>query len=876
VVTNVTLLPGRGNARAPITGAVVSEDAYCFGAFRLLPRSRVLFRGEEIVPLGLRTLSVLIVLIERRDRVVTKGELYAEVWGATFVEERNLTVQISMLRKALGRDIITTIPGRGYKFQSAVTLADKAMPIRDQPALVTEPCAATPKTNLPQTLTPMIGREIELAELENDIARRRLVTLVGPGGIGKTRLALDFGWRMLPSFADGVWQVDLAPVTSADMVTAAAATALGIPLRALEAPIDSLASALRRRQILLIFDNCDYVAAGAAELVTALLARVPGLTVLATSQEVLQAPAETVYRLAPLTVPPIAAANIVEYGAVRLFVERGRAADRHFRLDADRAEAVAEICQRLDGLPLALEMAAALLPLLGVNGIRSALDDRLHMLIGATRNAETRHRTLRAMMEWSHGLLDPEDRQFFRRLGIFPSNFSLDAAIAVSGPEGAEKWQTSHALGRLIGKSLLTVETGEPPRYRLLETLRLYAREKLAASDESDGIAERHAGYFTTFCDSAEELWQTTPDAKWVERYRPDLDNIRTALQWALAEPARSSSAISLAGTAGRLWHGLGLLAEGRSQTDIVARLIDPARPTAAAGRLLHRAATLWYSSDHRRTLTLLEQGLSISRQINDKHIYASILCSIGIIYTYLGYFEESKIKLTESYEIQRRGDRKKLLCDATATLGVLANMTNDRPEARRRYESALDLARGMKDVLRENNILLLLAELEFACGEVTRAIERGREAVRVLRSIWNRDVLGTALGNLASYLIADGKVSEARATAAEALSLDRHLGGYVTRIRLQLWALLGALDGRCIAASRLVGFVEAGYARGGEIQETTEQQIYDRLRRVLASKLTEVEIQAYAAEGAGWSEDYAVDFAFDHLVEPSGSNLAP
>lgn len=438
-------------------------------------------RDVELRP---KSFDVLRYLVQNAGRLISKDELIEAVWPNVAVTDDSLTRCVCDVRCALqdtAQRVIRTVQRRGYLLAAAVSTGGLVVP---------EPqhFPATPiraEHNLPQRVAAMIGREAELAELQDSIEHDRLVTLAGPSGIGKTRLAIELGRRMVPSFGDGVWQIDLAPLHGADALARAVAAVL---CTGPHASVETIAVALRRQRTLLIFDNCEHMVEAAAGLIGQLLARAPQLSVLVTSQEVLGVPTEQVYRLSPLALPAPAASypkaeisRLAEFGAIALFVERARAADRRFLLDDGNAAGVVEICHRLDGVPLALEMAAARLPLLGVEGLRARLDERLQMLSVGPRTTETRHRTLRDAVAWSYNLLDAADQRIFRGLSAFTGSFSLDAAIAVAGGDAASDWDIVDTLGRLVDKSLVTVEGGELPCYRLLETLRLYAAERLAA-----------------------------------------------------------------------------------------------------------------------------------------------------------------------------------------------------------------------------------------------------------------------------------------------------------------------------------------------------------------------------------------------------------
>jgi len=513
-------------------------------------------------------------------------------------------------------------------------------------------------------------------------------------------------------------------------------------------------------------------------------------------------------------------------------------------------------------------MAASRVPLLGVDQLLAGLDERLRLLKAGQDFGEIRHRTLRDTVEWSHGLLDHADKRVFRRLAVFAGTFSLDAAVAVSGADDTDRWDIVDMLGRLTNKSLLTLEPSEPPRYRLLETLRFYARERLKASGELEIVSERHARYFSELFDRAYEVWETAPDAELLKIYRPEIDNIRAALDWALADRERAQIAVALAGVAALLLMRLGLLAEGRRYTEQAMLLVEAGTPPAVAARLLRQTALLWYS-DSLRALPLLEQAAALYRQVADRHHLGATLANVGGLYAYLGRNEEAKATLSEAYDLLVSSAYKRALYNTANSLGTLALIANGYAEARRLYTRALDLARELDDGTREGNSLLCLAEVEFNLGDVGRAIELGRDAVVHFRSAGRRPYLAYPLLNLASYLIVQDDPLAARPIAAEALSVAREEGGYIVRVLLQLWAILGALEGRPVEAARLIGFVDAGYANGGEVRQGTEQLIHARLSERLKTELSSAKIEAYAAEGARWSEPRAVAYAFEHLISP-------
>src|SRR6266446_5506170 len=397
-----------------------------FGHFRLLPRRRELLAGGRPIHLGGRTFDVLMALIEGQGAVVSKDALIGRVWPNRIVEESSLHVQISALRNAFGadRNLIRTISGRGYQFTGEVrTVA--ASPDTQAVAETAVPMPAPPRlpTNLREPVSELIGRDAEVEEVLGLTAAHRLVTLTGAGGIGKTRLGLEVARRLLPKFADGVWAVELAPLSDPDLVPATVATALGLDLPDNVVSPESIANALAAKQLLLVLDNCEHLVEAAASMAEALLRANPAACVLGTSREPLRAEGECLYRVPPLAVPTEGsqeAEDPLRYAAVRLFVARARAAEPQFSADEGAAAAIAAICRRLDGIPLAIELAAARTNALGVEDLAARLDDCFHLLTGGRRTALPRHQTLRATLDWSYQLLPEPERVVLRRLAIFP------------------------------------------------------------------------------------------------------------------------------------------------------------------------------------------------------------------------------------------------------------------------------------------------------------------------------------------------------------------------------------------------------------------------------------------------------------------------
>jgi predicted ATPase/DNA-binding winged helix-turn-helix (wHTH) protein len=543
----------------------MTRHAISFGPYRLLASQRLLLEGNQPVRLGSRAFDILEALVERAGEVVGKQELIARAWPKTYVEEANLKIQVSALRRALGdgqdgNRYVITVPGRGYNFVAPVRTE------KPPPGTPVEPAVPTPKHNLPFPVTRMIGREQAAAALASRLSDQRLVTVLGPGGIGKTTVALAVAERVIAGYEHGVWLVDLAPLGDPRLVPSAVATVLGLEMRT-EDPLPTLVTALRDSRMLLLLDNCEHLIEAVASLASALLGGASGVNILATSREPLGVSGEREYRLAPLDSPRassrLTAAEAAAFPAVQLFIERAGAIVEDFALTDANAPAAAEICHRLDGVPLAIEFAAPRVEVLGVEGLAARLGDSLQLLGRRRRAATPRHQTMRAVVDWSYSLLSADEQWFFRALGIFSGGFTAEAAAAVV-PDAARTRNTAiDRLADLVAKSLVVVDAGSPqPRFRLLDTTRAYAIEKLDSSDERAAVARRHAEYYLTRFRRAEAEAQARPAAEWVADYAGEIDNLRAALDWAFSRAGDGSLGIALTTAAAPLWLRLSLLEE--------------------------------------------------------------------------------------------------------------------------------------------------------------------------------------------------------------------------------------------------------------------------------------------------------------------------
>jgi predicted ATPase/DNA-binding winged helix-turn-helix (wHTH) protein len=540
--------------------------SYSFGPFVLVPEQQLLLRGDAAVRLGSRAFEILAALVERPGELVSKDELQARVWPGTFVEESNLKVNVAALRRALGDDrnghrYIATITGRGYRFTAPVNMTDRDSR-RSPPART---------NNLPAMHGRMVGRAEEVDAILQALQASRFVSVVGAGGIGKTTVALAVGEWLKDKYPHGVWFVDLASASDPALVPASIAAAVG--LRTQTAGVEpALATFMRDRECMLILDNCEHLLPGAALTVGTLLEQAHKLRILATSRQALGHRGERVYRLTALRTPSrsagLSAAEALAFPAVELFVQRARESLSDFELRDEDAPAVAEICQRLDGLALAIELAATRVDAFGAGELLDLLEDRFQLLRGSQTD-RLRHQTLAATLDWSYGLLDENERETLRCLSVFAGAFNLDSASAIATDGTRSRADCIDDIASLVAKSLLATERGTAgTNYRLLDTTRRYALEKLSESGALDRLRERHAGHVLELARRAEAEWNSRPTAEWLDAYGRRIDDIRSALAWARSESRSSRTCVALTVAAIPFWEHLSLVEESRTSID--------------------------------------------------------------------------------------------------------------------------------------------------------------------------------------------------------------------------------------------------------------------------------------------------------------------
>lgn len=538
------------------------EQTVHFGPYRVHPSQRLVLEAGQPLRLGRRAVEILLVLLEHAGQVVSKQQLIARVWPKSVVEDTNLRVHVAALRKALGdgqagQRYIVTVAQRGYSFVAPVSLE----PL-EQLARIPHPSLAR---NLPLRRTRMIGRQALVDALVAQLPRKRFITLVGTGGIGKTTVALRVAEQLIGHYRDGTYLLDLAALNDPAMIAPNLCALLDLPLHDGD-PLDAIARQLKERYLLLVIDNCEHLIDAVALLCETLLRGAPHLHVLTTSREDLRAEGEHVQRLDALAYPPretpIEGYPAVEYPALQLFAERAMASHDDFELTDREVPLVIDICQRLDGIPLAIELAAAQIGRFGLEELHRQLQGSVALLHNDA-DAAPRQQTLRATLDWSFALLTACEQICLRRLAVFMGSFNLASAAAVIVGQHVAPDQVLVSVSQLLAKSLLNVEIGdEEVRYRLLDTTRSYALEKLAEAGELAASQARHAERCLTLMEQAESDWETTPTRLWIARYAAYRDDIRAALDRGLGPQGSHAVAIRLTAHTLPLWQELSLLKE--------------------------------------------------------------------------------------------------------------------------------------------------------------------------------------------------------------------------------------------------------------------------------------------------------------------------
>ena len=791
-------------------------------------------------------------------------------------------------------------------------------------------------TNLPLQLTSLIGRERELAQLEPLVLTSRLLTLAGPGGMGKTRLAAELGRRMIAEFAHGVWIVELAPIGDPALVPKAVAQVLGLVEQPGHSVVDSLADTLESREMLLILDNCEHLVAACADLLHTLLSRCcSDLRILATSRESIGIPGEITWRVSSLSVPPLQPSSpnpqaLEQYEAVRLFVERAQTTAPHFTLQEQNAAAIAQICRRLDGMPLAIELAAARARALSVNEIAKRLDERFSLLTTNLRTAPARHQTLAATLDWSYALLTNPEQIVLRRLSVFAGGCTLEAAEAIVTDLSSDPEPRIHPtaildlLSRTVDKSLVVMqEQADGTRYHLLETIQQYASVRLAEAGEEETARNRHLTHYLRLAEQADPQLRGPGIIAWLERLDAEHDNFRAALGWVLRRAEHSEeaaeNALRLAGALAYFWLLRSHLEEGRNWLDKVLALPLGSFPTPDRGRALFYAARLaWLQGDYSQSQTLLEQscdawtelgpagdrglaeaisfmgmvsnsrdnpaaaraffeqGLALGREIGDEQVIAKTQSFMALLAVALGD-PTAKLLCEESLIIFRKVGDLWSIARLVQTLAHVSRLQSDPIAARLHYEESLadDRKLGFKPGAAAS--LTELGDLFRLMGDLAQATAHYQEVMSLCDEIGLPYEIATAKYGLGLVALQKDDSEGARILFEESLA-TRHKMNEVEGAGCCLahLARVYASNGRPRRAARILGAAAGLLERTGTEIYLHDQQDYEQSVDTVRRMLDPAQLEADWTAGRALEIEEAIAYALTDPEEEVGAVTRP
>jgi non-specific serine/threonine protein kinase len=752
---------------------------YRFGEFEADPAAYELRRNGRRVRLARQPMDLLLLLIERRQELVTREAMAKQLWGSEVFTDVDAGIHTAILRirQVLGDSseaphFVQTVSGKGYRFIAPVEVVVLPSPARLPGVEPGDERVPEPRRhNLPAELTSFVGRGKELRELSRMLTSSRLLSLTGAGGVGKTRLGVQLARELIERFPDGVWLVDLAPLTLPDLLAQTIAMALGVRESRERSMRDALVDALRDQRLLLVLDTCEHLIEACAALVEQLLNEAPALRVIATSREALAVPGEIVYRVPSLSLPdaaiPPLAETPSESEAIQLFVDRAMSIDPEFRAHDAPIDTIARICRRLDGIPLAIELAAARIAVLSPEQLESRLQDRFRLLTGGARTAVARQRTLEATVDWSHQLLSDQERVLFRRLAVFPASLTLKAAEKICAGHGIDPGEVLDLLAKLVAKSLLLFErvrAGER-RYRMLETVRHYARDRLVEAGEIDDLLRCHFSYFWTEFRSAHTILRGAGQVQCLKRLDRELENVRAALDYGFGPSRVSEDGVELAGALFWFWTKRGMFEEGRVWLERATAV--EARPELRARASIGLAHMHYFQGHHAAVREHAAAALSAAGEVGDDWAV-----SVALFLQALTAFE----------------------------LG-------EHDVAQARAEQARDVAAAGCEVVEQGGPLVVMANIALVRGDQARAAELFNASIAVHRQGGDAWGLATLLAVTTGLYIARGELEDAHGKVSEALSLYQQLEDpHGVAWSLDVFAGLMAARGFAEHAARLWG----------------------------------------------------------------------
>jgi predicted ATPase/DNA-binding winged helix-turn-helix (wHTH) protein len=759
-----------------------------------LARREIRLLGSA-VPIGGRAFEIIEVLAQSAGELVTKDELMDRIWPGMIVMENTLHVHTAAARKALGpyRELLKTESRRGYRLLGrwAVRRHDEVTPRAAFPG--PRGAGDARATNFPQSLTRLVGRSAAVQRLQDLVSAYRVVTLTGPGGIGKTSLALKVARRVLGEFGDGGWFVELGSLSDPALVPSAVARALGLTLAGDEISAEAVARSVGAQQLLLVLDNCEHVIDAVAILVEMFVRLCPRTTILATSREVFRIEGEHVYRVPPLDVPTSGHAEperILGHSAVELFIARAQALDSSFSPQADSLQSIATICRQLDGIPLAIEFAAARAAALGIEAVAARLGDRFALLTTGRRTAVPRHQTLRAALDWSYELLPEAERLLLRWLAIFPAGFTIDAAAAVMHESGYERLDVVDGIVNLVAKSLFVLDRSDGQvRWSLLETTRSYALEKLTSHGEAESAARCHARYFRDRFVAPAAGFKARVSKEELARHGREIDNVRAALDWSLSATGDKTIGVDLTVAYAPVWMSLSLMGEccERCERALASLAADPAANSWPRMwlRIALGSALVTTMGSSARAQTVLLEALEIADGLDDLDAQARALSGLAAVYSYRGEYREARTMVERLRQVALRIGEPAIAIVADRVMGTTL-LTAGRPrEAQECLERVLQSPSTPDDQRRSNwrhsehraMARAMLARALWLQGFINRAHAEARASVEELQGAGHHlalcRVLYYGIGRITAMT---GEFGTAEQTIARLVEVATHL----------------------------------------------------------------------------------------------------
>jgi predicted ATPase len=812
---------------------------------------------------------LLAVLVANAGEPISKDQLINSVWGHSPVSDNTLHVHMTSLRRVVGDGVIATKQGFGYRFIAPVRTEQSVVQgaVETKAPELAGSVAESPRP-ANQPLRKLIGRGVILEELQRLTAKTQLITLVGPGGVGKTSLILALGEALRPQYSEAVWLVDLASLKDPTLVPREAAAALQVKIPDQAPALEGLRRSLAGKTGLVLLDNCEHILAAAAALADALGAASANLRIVATSRSALGSDSECVYPVPPLSLPKAGAAAIFVRAepAVEMFTVVARELDPSFHLSDAEIVMAGRICQRLDGLPLAIQMAARWAPVLGMDELDARLAQSLASWTELRGSARDRHDTLQATFAWSYELLTPRDQMLLRQLAIFASSFSLKAAEAVLCDDALPAAAIQAGLLHLVRHSLVMVaRSSGGAQYRLLETTRVFAAEKIAASTERDALFARHARYVRAVLEQAYLEWETTSDSVWLSRYGAILPDLRAALDWTLRHPLHVDEGVALAATSGPLWREMSLSLEGQQYLTRAVGLADDALPPLVEARLCQGLGELRGNTvEKQRARAEFERAVTLWQQIGDHLNLGRALTGLGHKYLVLGDLHAAQVALEEASTLLEHGNWPRSQARALNILMRIYAETGRIDEARIIGAGAERLCRVAGAERLALIVRVNLLEMMVEMGAKDEAIEAGRDLSLALRKTPYTDLLGVVLANLVGVYTARDDLTAALGLAREAAPLLRD-HGMLSSLFDDL-ALCAALGGRWTDAALLRGYVNACYQNFQYPRQGASLHIYERMMEFLNASMPESEQERLARFGSALSEAQALEIAIPDM----------